>query len=525
MADRSAPARLGTSRAKANPTQDNNQARGHNGERIGRPLAPARGHNRGRVRKPPGPARDTDKQIVVRDRRKPNQYTTDNVIAREWLPILRIGDAFFFYSVYLSMANRETESSWGSLRTQAEYLQCGVDLIVRGNKLLEICELVHVETGNHQTSNEYYILDPPSLTPELASRIHQRLDEIAEQEQSKNWQSWVKQVRKALEQHRSLPDIWAERRTKRGGRPVKTLRAEHSQPADKGLADKGLADKDLADKSLADKSLADKGGIAAGEDRNGERETQPGYRHNGQTEDKGACESQAGCVWPTTRVGVSHMQGGCDSHAEQEQLTDKHEQDSKEGGVFPLAQELCQRLGIEKSVLDLLKQRYAAERILRQLEWLPYRNPRDAAAMLVSAVQGDWEMPVRYDGDAHAAVPAAVDEAAYRTTLMPATSGSTDLQDAGPDRYLIEGTGLDARAVWEQLLAELRLQMTRATFDTWLGGAEVIDVTDDVVSVSVRDTYAAEWLQSRWHASLERTLCGIAGRTLAVRFVAPETEG
>ena len=31
---------------------------------------------------------DTEKTIVVRDRRKPNQYTTDNLIAREWLPIL-----------------------------------------------------------------------------------------------------------------------------------------------------------------------------------------------------------------------------------------------------------------------------------------------------------------------------------------------------------------------------------------------------------------------------------------------------
>ena len=60
---------------------------------------------------------DAEKTIVIRDRRKPNQYTTDNVIAREWLPILRVGDAFFFYSVYLSMANRQTESSWSSLRT------------------------------------------------------------------------------------------------------------------------------------------------------------------------------------------------------------------------------------------------------------------------------------------------------------------------------------------------------------------------------------------------------------------------
>jgi len=148
-----------------------------------------------------------EKTIVIRDRRKPNQYTTDNLLAREWLPILRVGDAFYFYSVYLSMANRETESSWSSLRTLAKYLQCSVDLIVRANKLLEICGLVYIETGNHLTSNEYYILDPPSLTPELKTRIYKRLDDLAAREASVNWQAWIKQVRKALDRHRSLPSI------------------------------------------------------------------------------------------------------------------------------------------------------------------------------------------------------------------------------------------------------------------------------------------------------------------------------
>ena len=165
-----------------------------------------------------------EKDIVIRDRRKPYQFTTANVIAREWLPILRVGDAFFFYSIYLSMASRKTESSWSSLRTMAQYLQCGVDLIIRANKLLETCKLIHIETGNQHTSNVYYILDPPSLTPERKQQIYARLDEIGQKETSKNWQSWIKQVRRALDKHQSLPEIWAERRAKKGGWPVKTVR-------------------------------------------------------------------------------------------------------------------------------------------------------------------------------------------------------------------------------------------------------------------------------------------------------------
>jgi hypothetical protein len=246
---------------------------------------------------------DSERTIVVRDRRKPNQYTTDNVIAREWLPILRVGDAFFFYSVYLSMANRETESSWGSLRTQAEYLQCSVDLIVRGNKLLEICELVHIETGNQYTSNEYYILDPPPLTAELEARIRERLDEIAEQETSKNWQSWVRQVRKALNRHRTLPDIWEERRSRRGGRPVKALRPDEVGDAEQ---DTDPTQADDPEKGACDSQppFQDR----PGSNGNGDRDSQPGY------------------LWDTHAARVRHNQGSRDTQPEQVILTRDNEQ-------------------------------------------------------------------------------------------------------------------------------------------------------------------------------------------------------
>jgi hypothetical protein len=439
---------------------------------------------------------DTEKTIVVRDRRKPNQYTTDNLIAREWLPILRVGDAFFFYSVYLSMANRETESSWGSLRTQAEYLQCSVDLIVRGNRLLEICELVHIETGNQHTSNEYYILDPPSLTPELRERIQQRLDDIARQETSKNWQSWVNQVRKALDRHRALPDIWAERRARRGGRPVKAVRPD-----------------------------------AAIHEEKGARDSQPGPLSGTRRNGNGDRESQPGWLWGTSPEIVSHEQGGRDSQPEQDVLTIDNEQGKGRRELSPLLvrEWLCQ-LGVAPATIAFLEERYPTQRILQQLEWLRYRSPRDPAAMLVSAVQGDWAPPVQYGDEepvrpaGHAVVP--------REQMPPAANGDLPLgeglscipvPEAG-DGFLIAGTTVDARNAWAQLLAEIRLQMTRVTFDTWLGGTEVAGVHGELVSVLVRDSYAAEWLQARWKQPIERTLSAIAGHALSVRFLGPDAE-
>jgi hypothetical protein len=410
---------------------------------------------------------DAEKTIVIRDRRKPNQYTTDNTIAREWLPILRVGDAFFFYSVYLSMANRETESSWSSLRTLAKYLQCGVDLVIRGNKLLEICELVYVETGNQRASNEYYILDPPPLTPALCQRIARRLEEITATQHSKNWQSWVRQVRKALDRHRSLPSIWAERRAKRGGRP-KTRRPE--------------------------------GGV---------REAQAGFSENGVR------EPQAQHTWATTTARVKHDQTARGPQPEQEKQTSYHEQESIEEreSLSLLVRTRCQYLGIGAPIVDVWLERYALHDLVQQLDWLPFRHPRDPAAMLVSAVQGGWTQPGGYEAEQAQAVWAD-----WMSEAPSLQAGGPQGREEDHTQALEVADGVDARAVWAQVLAELRMQMTRATFDTWLRGSAVAGVRDNELVVRVRDGYAVDWLRARWLGPIERTVAAMVGQPVGVRF-------
>jgi len=88
-----------------------------------------------------------------------------------------------------------------------------------------------------------------------------------------------------------------------------------------------------------------------------------------------------------------------------------------------------------------------------------------------------------------------------------------------PPPLIIPGTDLDARDVWSRVLEELRMQMTRATFDTWLGGSKVVGVDDGVITVQVRDEYAIDWLKARWIKPIQRTLSGIVGQDLQVEFV------
>ncbi len=68
--------------------------------------------------------------------------------------------------------------------------------------------------------------------------------------------------------------------------------------------------------------------------------------------------------------------------------------------------------------------------------------------------------------------------------------------------------------------------MTRATFDTWLRGSEVVGFENGTLTVYVRHGYAVDWLQNRLMSIIKRTLQRHAGSEVNVMFTAcsPEPE-
>ena len=80
--------------------------------------------------------------------------------------------------------------------------------------------------------------------------------------------------------------------------------------------------------------------------------------------------------------------------------------------------------------------------------------------------------------------------------------------------------------LWQAALGELQLQMTRATFDTWLRGSRVVAYENGTLTLYVRHAYAVDWLQNRLLATIKRVLQRLAGRDMEVAFTtkAPEAE-
>jgi chromosomal replication initiator protein len=77
-----------------------------------------------------------------------------------------------------------------------------------------------------------------------------------------------------------------------------------------------------------------------------------------------------------------------------------------------------------------------------------------------------------------------------------------------------------AQRLWQATLGELQLQMTRATYDTWLRGSRVIACEGDTFVVHVRHAYAVDWLQNRLLRVIERTLRRHADPDVRVQFTA-----
>lgn len=87
-----------------------------------------------------------------------------------------------------------------------------------------------------------------------------------------------------------------------------------------------------------------------------------------------------------------------------------------------------------------------------------------------------------------------------------------------------------ALAQWRSALSELELQMTKATFNTWLRPATLLawEPGQDGdsgngstrVVLGVPNGYVKDWLENRLLTPIQRTLCGIAGQPVEITFYA-----
>jgi chromosomal replication initiator protein len=73
--------------------------------------------------------------------------------------------------------------------------------------------------------------------------------------------------------------------------------------------------------------------------------------------------------------------------------------------------------------------------------------------------------------------------------------------------------------IWQAALGELELQMTRATYNTWIRPVSAVSYDQDTFVLGTPNGYIKDWLENRLHAPIQRTLSGILGQETTVQII------
>ena len=84
---------------------------------------------------------------------------------------------------------------------------------------------------------------------------------------------------------------------------------------------------------------------------------------------------------------------------------------------------------------------------------------------------------------------------------------------------------MDVDHVWQTALGQLQLQMTRATFDTWVKDTRVVSKDNGKLIVGTKSAFAKDWLENRLSTTINRTVSNVLGHAVDIKYVVdPGTE-
>ena len=149
------------------------------------------------------------------------------------------------------------------------------------------------------------------------------------------------------------------------------------------------------------------------------------------------------------------------------------------------------------------------------------RSERERYAVEVKTCAGDCSSLYREDklcpdcGRCGGCCPCnAVDE-------EPETDARTMDKRPGP-RPADPSQPMQPHEIWQAVLGELPLQMTRETFNTWLKPTRLVSREGDVFTVGVENGHVKKWLSNRLLTTIQRTVASIAGKEkdeVEIKFV------
>jgi chromosomal replication initiator protein len=85
---------------------------------------------------------------------------------------------------------------------------------------------------------------------------------------------------------------------------------------------------------------------------------------------------------------------------------------------------------------------------------------------------------------------------------------------------LKRGLIMNPEHAWQATLGQLQLEMSKASFDTWVSSAELLRYDEETCcfEIGVKNAYARDWLDDRLNAKISRLLTGMMGVAVTAKF-------
>lgn len=84
---------------------------------------------------------------------------------------------------------------------------------------------------------------------------------------------------------------------------------------------------------------------------------------------------------------------------------------------------------------------------------------------------------------------------------------------------------MNARQIWQVALGELQLQVSKANFDTWVKNTSVVSFDGSTFVLGAPNTFAKEWLETRFLTQIGQALAGVVGSSVEVQIIVTTPQG
>ena len=78
---------------------------------------------------------------------------------------------------------------------------------------------------------------------------------------------------------------------------------------------------------------------------------------------------------------------------------------------------------------------------------------------------------------------------------------------------------MNPQQIWQNTLSQLQNEMSKASFNTWVKNAELLDESNGTFRIGVKNAYARDYLHERLGAKVAGLLSGFAAEPTSVEFV------